>query len=193
LERATHTGRSILSSCQRLNSRRVFVPSRPFKEPDVASLETAPAPAGVRARLASIRNRRRTGQADEDLEPTIDPRLYQNRKSFTAEVVYELTTARDGLPFGIAIADIEQSQPHVHRVTTETYTVVQGSIELALDDERLALHVGDVALIRPGVIHSARSIGDGHAARITVTTIPEFSPDDYVPVSASGAVGHEQR
>jgi mannose-6-phosphate isomerase-like protein (cupin superfamily) len=120
-----------------------------------------------------------------NLEPTIDPRLYQNRKAFEAETVYEVTTARDGLPFGIAIADIEQSQPHVHRVTTETYTVVQGSIELALDDERIALHVGEVALIRPGVVHSARSIGDDHPARITVTTIPEFSPDDYFLVPDS--------
>jgi mannose-6-phosphate isomerase-like protein (cupin superfamily) len=120
----------------------------------------------------------------KDLDPTIDPRLYQNRKAFEAETVYEVTTARDGLPFGIAIADIEQSQLHVHRLTTETYTVVQGSIELALDDERIALHVGDVAVIRPGVVHSARSIGD-EPARITVTTIPEFSPDDYFPVPDS--------
>jgi mannose-6-phosphate isomerase-like protein (cupin superfamily) len=120
----------------------------------------------------------------KDVEPTIAPRLYQNRKAFEAETVYEVTTAGDGLPFGIAIADIEQSQPHVHRLTTETYTVVQGSIELALDDERIALHVGDVAVIRPGVVHSARSIGD-EPARITVTTIPEFSPDDYFPVPDS--------
>jgi mannose-6-phosphate isomerase-like protein (cupin superfamily) len=119
-----------------------------------------------------------------NLEPTIDPRLYQNRKAFEAETVYEVTTARDGLPFGIAIADIEQSQPHVHRLTTETYTVVQGRIELALDEERIALHVGDVAVIRPGVVHSARSIGD-EPARITVTTIPEFSPDDYFLVPDS--------
>lgn len=121
----------------------------------------------------------------QDLEPTVDPRLYQNRKSFAAETVYEITTARDRLPFGIAIADIEQSQPHVHRVTTETYTVVQGGIELALDDERIALYVGDVAVIRPGVVHSARSLAEGQAARITVTTIPEFSPDDYFPVGVS--------
>jgi mannose-6-phosphate isomerase-like protein (cupin superfamily) len=120
-----------------------------------------------------------------NLQPNIDPRLFQNKKSFAAETVYEVTTARDGLPFGIAIADIEQSRPHVHRLTTETYTVVQGSIELALDDERIALHVGDVAVIRPGVVHSARSIGDGQPARITVTTIPEFSPDDYFPVPDS--------
>jgi quercetin dioxygenase-like cupin family protein len=121
----------------------------------------------------------------KDLDPTIDPRLYQNRKAFEAETVYEVTTARDGLPFGIAIADIEQSQPHVHRLTTETYTVVQGSIELALDGQRIALHVGDVAVIRPGVVHSARSIGDDRPARITVTTIPEFSPDDYFAVPDS--------
>lgn len=121
----------------------------------------------------------------KELQPTIDSRLYQNKKSNPAETVYEMTTARDGLPFGIAIADIEQSQAHVHRVTTETYTVVQGSIELTLDGVRTTMGVGDMALIRPGVVHTARSIGDGDGARIIVLTIPEFSEDDYFLVGAS--------
>jgi quercetin dioxygenase-like cupin family protein len=127
------------------------------------------------------------------LAPEIDQSLYQNRKDSAAETVYEITTQRNNLPFGIAIADIEQSVPHFHRVTTETYTVVQGSIELALDDDRIEMHVGEVALIRPGVVHSARSIGSDHAARITVTTIPEFSPDDYFPVQVSAPLGEGQR
>ncbi len=119
------------------------------------------------------------------LEPTIDPCLYQNRKDFPAEVVYEITTKKNGLPFGIAVADIQQSQPHFHKHTIETYTLVQGDIEVILGTERRKLHVGEVLQIPPGKIHSARSLGET-PARITVTTIPEFSPDDYYPVSDEG-------
>ena len=50
-----------------------------------------------------------------------------------AEIVYEVTTIKSGLPFGIAIADIQQSEPHYHEVTIETYTVVQGDLEVSLD------------------------------------------------------------
>ncbi len=123
----------------------------------------------------------------KDLEPIIDPRLYQNRKDFPAEVVYEITTKKNGLPFGIAVADIQQSQPHFHKHTIETYTVVQGDIEVTLGTEQRILHVGDAIQILPGVIHSARSLGET-PARITVTTIPEFSPDDYLPVSDEGSL-----
>jgi quercetin dioxygenase-like cupin family protein len=118
------------------------------------------------------------------LQPTVPDDLYRNRKGFDAETVYELTPG-SGLPFGIAIADIEQSAPHFHKLTIETYTVVQGTLELSLDGERLVLQTGDIARIAPGVVHSGRSIGD-LAARITVTTIPEFSPADSYPESDLG-------
>ena len=114
----------------------------------------------------------------KELEPTIEQSLYQNRKDFPAETVYEITTQANALPFGIAIADIQQSQPHFHKVTAETYTIVQGDLEVSLDSEQHVLHPGDVIKISPGIVHSARSL-DGTPARITVTTIPEFSPEDY--------------
>jgi mannose-6-phosphate isomerase-like protein (cupin superfamily) len=120
----------------------------------------------------------------KELEPPIPADLYRNRKGSDAETVYELTTAATGLPFGIAIADIVQSEAHFHRTTTETYTVVQGMLELQLNDERRLLQTGDVARIAPGVVHSARSLGDA-VSRITVTTIPEFSMVDYHPATGS--------
>ena len=114
----------------------------------------------------------------KELEPYISPSLYQNRKPNSAEIVYEITTQNDGLPFGLAIADIQQSDWHFHKVTTETYTVVQGILEVSLDNESYVLHPGDVIKILPGVLHSARSLSET-PARITVTTIPEFSKADY--------------
>jgi quercetin dioxygenase-like cupin family protein len=112
------------------------------------------------------------------LEPDIDTSLYQNRIANPAEVVYALTTHKNALPFGVAIADIQQSEPHFHKVTTETYTVVQGHLEVSLDSEQHILHPGDVIKILPGVAHSARSL-DETPARITVTTIPEWTHEDY--------------
>ena len=120
----------------------------------------------------------RTEGSMKELEPTIDPGLYQNRKANPAEVVYEVTTHKNALPFGIAMADIQQSKPHFHKVTMETYAVVQGSLKVSLNSEQHILHPGDVIKISPGVVHSARSL-DERPARITVTTIPEFSQEDY--------------
>ena len=97
-----------------------------------------------------------------------------------AEIVYEITTQQNGLPFGVAIADIQESEAHFHRVTMETYTVVQGDLEVSLNSEQHILHPGDVIKIPLGVVHSARSL-DETPARITVTTIPEFSQEDYYP------------
>jgi len=118
------------------------------------------------------------GEQMQELEPRIDEKLYQNKKVFEAEIVYEVTTQANGLPFGIAIADIRQSVPHFHKHTTETYTVVQGDLEVRLDGEKYRLDPGDVIKISPGVIHSARSLG-GAPARITVTCIPEWSQEDH--------------
>jgi hypothetical protein len=45
----------------------------------------------------------RNGGNVKELEPTIDPNLYQNKKDRAAEIVYEVTTQQNRLPFGVAI------------------------------------------------------------------------------------------
>jgi mannose-6-phosphate isomerase-like protein (cupin superfamily) len=114
----------------------------------------------------------------KELEPHINPSLYQDRVVNPEEIVYELSTHQNGLPFGIAIADIRQSEPHCHKVTMETYTVVQGDLEVIMNTESHILPPGDVIKISPGTIHSAKSLSET-PSRITVTTIPAFSKDDY--------------
>jgi mannose-6-phosphate isomerase-like protein (cupin superfamily) len=126
----------------------------------------------------------------EELLPIIDESLYQNKKVFPAEIVYEITTLKNGLPFGIAIADILQSTPHFHKLTYETYTVVQGELEVSLGEEKHVLMPGDAIEIPLNVVHSARSLGNS-PARITVTTIPEFSPEDYYPVIETDQRGQD--
>ena len=118
----------------------------------------------------------------KELEPNINPGLYQNVKINPEVIVYEVTTNKNRLPFGIAIVDVQQSRPHFHRLTLETYTVVQGDLDVSVNGQHHVLHPGDVIKIMPGVVHSARSLTSS-PARITVTTIPEFSVDDYYEVS----------
>lgn len=114
----------------------------------------------------------------ERLSPSIPSYLIRNEKNFPSETVYEVTTQETGLLFGIAIADIKQSASHYHKETIETYTVVQGDLEVTLDGGRHLLHPGDVIRIQPGVVHSARSFSD-KPARLVVICVPEFSVDDY--------------
>jgi mannose-6-phosphate isomerase-like protein (cupin superfamily) len=128
------------------------------------------------------------GELMHELEPHIDPSLYQNKKEFAAEIVYEVTTQANRLPFGIAFADIKQSVSHFHKRTTETYTVVQGDLEVRLDGEKYTLGPGDVIKISPGAIHSARSLGET-PARITVTSIPEWSSEDYHVAEGEAGAG----
>jgi mannose-6-phosphate isomerase-like protein (cupin superfamily) len=115
------------------------------------------------------------------LDPIIPPALIFNQKNFPAEVLYEITSLATKLPFGIAIADIELSARHFHKKTIETYTVVQGDLEVTLDGKKHLLHPGDAIKIQPGMIHTARSISE-KPARIVVVCIPEFSLEDYIPV-----------
>lgn len=112
------------------------------------------------------------------LNPNIPSRLYQNLKRFEAEIVYEITKQHDGLPFGIAIADIQESRPHFHKVTWELYICVQGNLDVYLGEQCHPIKPGDSIEISPGVVHYARS-NTQDPSRLIVVTIPEFSESDY--------------
>lgn len=119
-----------------------------------------------------------------ELDEVVDATFYVNKNMLPEEVVYELRTRKNQLPFGMAIADIQQSEPHYHEFTLETYTVVQGELEVTLGTVKHRLKVGEAIEIPPGTVHFARSTGE-LPARITVATIPEWSQDDHLRVSAT--------
>jgi mannose-6-phosphate isomerase-like protein (cupin superfamily) len=116
--------------------------------------------------------------------PNVPASVFRERIDHEAESIYEIATGSDGLPFGIAIADIGRSQSHRHDETLETYTVVQGTIELTLDGKRTMVEVGGIARINPGVVHSVRAI-DAEGARLVVVSIPAWTEHDH------HLVGHE--
>lgn len=77
----------------------------------------------------------------------------------------------------VHVVDIEQdSQPHLHRRTTEFYYVLEGTGHLELDDDQVPLRPGVSVMIRPGCRH--RAVGK---LRILNLPVPAFDPEDEFP------------
>ncbi len=83
-----------------------------------------------------------------------------------------------------AIALIERSSPHMHRISAETLLVEEGELTLHLEGEEPRLMgPGDAAMIVPGKTHWI----EGHpVAKLHMTSSPPWKPEDHVlaqPVS----------
>ncbi len=106
---------------------------------------------------------------------------YKNRVEVNdgQEVVYEIITAEDGIGLGTAIADIKSSAAHWHATTKETYTLVSGVLEIWIGTERHVLDVPGQSLAIPtDIAHWANSLDD-KSARVLVTSVPAWTPEDH--------------
>ncbi|MDP3771287.1 MAG: cupin domain-containing protein [bacterium] len=97
------------------------------------------------------------------------------------ERIFEFVTAADDQPYGIALVEVQESQPHWHNHTRECYLLVRGCVEVFLDGEPTMLeHFGDRVVIPPGVPHWARAVGGGgQPAIVTVISKPAWTPEDH--------------
>ena len=98
-----------------------------------------------------------------------------------AETIYELDLGK--LDFSLAIADITQSQAHFHKLTTEIYVVLDGSLEIQIQkpDYTVTLKTGDIFRIDPATIHSARSLTD-QSAKVLAICFPAWTAEDHYSV-----------
>lgn len=112
-----------------------------------------------------------------DIQP-LKPELYKKKIEHGKECVYELFTRQDGLGWNAVIADIEESTPHFHKRTTEVYTVLNGTLEVFINELSYVLNPGDVIVIPLNSVHWARSLTD-KPARIMCTCVPAWTPEDH--------------
>ena len=89
-----------------------------------------------------------------------------------------LVTGADEVPASVHVTEMSGAEPHFHRKTTEYYYVLEGSGRLTVDDEEVALAAGDVVVIWPGAIHSAR----GELTALVIA-VPPFDPQDQFTAS----------
>lgn len=108
----------------------------------------------------------------------LDPKIYKNKVENPGETVYEIIAAEDDVGFGLAIADIEKSQLHIHREMTEDYLVRNGTLEVILNGKRHVLREGESITIPPDTEHEARSL-EQDPGRIIVISYPAWTPEDH--------------
>lgn len=95
------------------------------------------------------------------------------------EIICEVEpTTTDHPERSVAVAVIDLSGQHVHRISTETYEVEDGEVTLFTDGIEQFLKKGDSMIIKPGIIHRAKANG----ARVKVTSHPGWTPEDHILV-----------
>ena len=90
----------------------------------------------------------------------------------TGEIICEISPGKEE---SVAIAVIDKSLPHFHKVTTETYEVIKGKLDLYCDGIKHTLNVGDKFVVNPGSIHYA----EGKETWIKCFSKPGWSPKDH--------------
>jgi mannose-6-phosphate isomerase-like protein (cupin superfamily) len=86
---------------------------------------------------------------------------------------HRLLSTGDAAPAFAHVVKIGEAQPHYHKKASELYYVLEGGGVLILDGERVAIERGSLALIEPGVVHSAEG-----EMLVLVIGIPDISDED---------------
>ena len=93
--------------------------------------------------------------------------------------VCEVEPTKDHPEFDRAIEVIISSQPHKHLKTTQTYTVIKGTLELHIEEEVVALSTGETYIVHPGKVHWAESNDE---CWVEIYSEPGWTAEDHIVV-----------
>jgi hypothetical protein len=102
----------------------------------------------------------------------------KNKNGVTTEIVCEVESEKDR---SFAIAVIDSSPIHYHKIITEDYRVIKGILAVLKffkskeEYKETIVHEGEHITIKPGEIHSNL----GKETWVEVTSNPPWSIDDY--------------
>ena len=92
--------------------------------------------------------------------------------------VKELIKSSDFKEASVIIVTVNgETKKHWHKKLTEFYYILDGEIDLELDDAVEHCEEGTLVMIKPGTAHKAR--GNGHILEIS---LPAFDPNDLTVV-----------
>lgn len=104
--------------------------------------------------------------------------ILKNDERNPTEIVCETDPASAHPQYSVAVAVIDRSLPHVHKVTTETYEVLKGRLTLVLNGKVILLETGDSAVVTPDTVHWA----EGNSTWVSVRSEPGWTAADHIPV-----------
>lgn len=110
----------------------------------------------------------------------------QPLKSPSGENVYELigVSSLTGNAKGHSLAYIVitpggKSSRHFHKVSEESYYILEGEARLSVDRQETRLSAGQACLILPPSTHEITNVGSGNLVFIAVCTPPWVPGDSY--------------
>lgn len=106
-------------------------------------------------------------------------KIIKNIDNNPTEIICEIEPTEEHLNYSIAIAVIDQSIPHYHKVTIETYEVLKGELILTLNGKNKLLKQGDKITIKPNIVHSAK----GNETWVKTHAKPGWIFEDHIIVS----------
>ena len=94
--------------------------------------------------------------------------------------VSEIEPVTEHPEYDRAVEVIINSQPHKHLKMTQYYTILKGTMELRVGNEKIILNPGDKYTIYPGNTHWATSKNE---CWVEIYSKPGWSKEDHIPVN----------
>jgi len=114
--------------------------------------------------------------------------IQQPLETESGEIIYELVgnAQNDGHQLNHSLARIiippgKSSSAHYHKISEETYYILQGEGQMQVNEKDFKLHPGNACYLAPGDIHRIANEGDVDLEFLAVCT-PAWVPEDSVEV-----------
>jgi quercetin dioxygenase-like cupin family protein len=101
--------------------------------------------------------------------------IVKNPERNPTEILCEVEPTSKHPDYSVAIAVINKSQPHSHKIVPEIYTVIRGKLTLHVNEESIELNRGESHTVEPGSVHWA----EGDETWIECLARPGWTPDDH--------------
>ena len=102
--------------------------------------------------------------------------IVKNSEKKPTEILCEVEPVTSHSQYSVAIAVINKSTPHSHNISSETYTVIRGTLKLHANDEVIELKRDQSHTIEPGVIHWA----EGDETWVECLSRPGWTKEDHI-------------
>ncbi|MBI4973104.1 cupin domain-containing protein [Candidatus Roizmanbacteria bacterium] len=103
--------------------------------------------------------------------------VLNNRNNLT-EILCEIEPSQLHPSYSVAIGVIDETTPHYHKKSTETYEVIKGELDLIVEGKTYHLKPGESFTMQPQEIHSAK----GDETWVKCTSKPGWNSDDHIRV-----------
>ena len=103
-------------------------------------------------------------------------KIVLNSQKNLTEILCEIDPTSLHPEYSIAIAVIDESLPHHHEKTTETYEIISGKLKLFIDGQEHILKTGEKIIVKPGQKHFAK----GTETWVKVTSRPGWKASDHI-------------